>query len=95
MAGLGKGGAAALSKGFSVAGTALKAGIGAALAGGTAAVGVGVKAINAAADFEQTKVAFSTLIGDAGKAEQTLAKLRELGAQTPSNFPNWRMPAAN
>ena len=87
LAGMGKGGAAALSKGFSVAGTALKAGIGAALAGGTAAVGVGVKAINAAADFEQTKVAFSTLIGDAGKAEQTLAKLRELGAQTPFEFP--------
>ena len=87
LGGLGKGGAAALSKGFSVAGTALKAGIGAALAGGTAAVGVGVKAINAAADFEQTKVAFSTLIGDAGKAEQTLAKLRELGAQTPFEFP--------
>jgi tape measure domain-containing protein len=87
LAGLGKGGAATLSKGFSVAGVALKAGIGAALAGGTAAVGVGVKAINAAADFEQTKVAFSTLIGDAGKAEQTLAKLRELGAQTPFEFP--------
>jgi tape measure domain-containing protein len=87
LAGLGKGGAAALSKGFSVAGTALKAGVGAALAGGAAAMGVGMKAVNAAADFEQTKVAFSTLIGDAGKAEQTLAKLRELGAQTPFEFP--------
>jgi len=87
LAGLGKGGAAALSKGFSVAGTALKAGVGAALAGGAAAMGVGVKAVNAAADFEQTKVAFATLIGDAGKAEQTLAKLRELGAQTPFEFP--------
>jgi tape measure domain-containing protein len=87
LAGLGKGGAAALSKGFSVAGTALKASVGAALAGGAAAMGVGVKAVNAAADFEQTKVAFSTLIGDAGKAEQTLAKLRELGAQTPFEFP--------
>lgn len=87
LTGLGKGGAAALSKGFSVAGTALKVGVGAALAGGAAAMGVGVKAVNAAADFEQTKVAFSTLIGDAGKAEQTLAKLRELGAQTPFEFP--------
>jgi tape measure domain-containing protein len=87
LAGLGKGGAAALSKGFSVAGTALKAGIGTALAGGAAAMGVGVKAVNAAADFEQTKVAFATMIGDAGKAEQTLAKLRELGAQTPFEFP--------
>jgi tape measure domain-containing protein len=87
LAGLGKGGAAALSKGFSVAGTALKAGVGAALAGGAAAMGVGVKAVNAAADFEQTKVAFSTLIGDVGKAEETLAKLRELGAKTPFEFP--------
>jgi tape measure domain-containing protein len=87
LAGLGKGGAAALSKGFSVAGIALKAGVGAALAGGAAAMGVGVKAVNAAADFEQTKVAFATLIGDAAKAEQTLAKLRELGAATPFEFP--------
>ncbi len=87
LAGLGKGGAAALSQGFSVAGVALKAGIGAALAGGAAAMGVGVKAVTSAADFEQTKVAFSTLIGDAAKAEETLAKLRELGAQTPFEFP--------
>jgi len=88
LAGLGKGGAAALQKGFSVAGTAFKAGIGAALAGGTAAVGIGTKAITAAADFEQTKVAFTTMIGDAGKAEQTLAKLRQLGAETPFEFPD-------
>ena len=38
LAGLGKGGAAALGKGFSVAGTVLKAGVGAALAGGAAAM---------------------------------------------------------
>jgi tape measure domain-containing protein len=87
LAGLGKGGSAALSKGFAVSGIALKAGIGAALAGGAAAMGVGVKAVNSAADFEQTKVAFSTLIGDAAKAEQTLAKLRKLGAETPFEFP--------
>ena len=87
LAGLGRGGAAALSKGFEVAGTAFKASIGTAMAGGAAAVGGGVKAVNAAADFEQTKVAFTTLIGDAAKAEQTLARLRELGAQTPFEFP--------
>jgi tape measure domain-containing protein len=87
LAGLGRGGAAALQKGFSVAGTAFKASIGAAMAGGAAAVGVGMKAVTAAADFEQTKVAFTTLIGDAAKAEQTLAKLRELGAKTPFEFP--------
>jgi hypothetical protein len=65
LAGLGKGGAIALQKGISLAGTAIKASIGTALAGGAAAVGVGVKAVNAAADFEQTQVAFTTLIGDA------------------------------
>ncbi len=87
LAGLGRGGAAALQKGFSVAGTAFKASIGAAMAGGAAAVGVGMKAVTAASDFEQTKVAFTTLIGDAAKAEQTLGKLRELGAKTPFEFP--------
>jgi tape measure domain-containing protein len=87
LAGLGKGGAAALQKGFNVAGTAFKASIGAAMAGGAAAVGVGMKAVTTAADFEQTKVAFTTLIGDAAKAEQTLGKLRELGAKTPFEFP--------
>ena len=87
LAGLGKGGALALRKGFDVAGTAIRASLGAALAGGAAAVGTGVKAVNAAADFEQTQVAFATLIGDAAKAEETLASLRELGARTPFEFP--------
>ena len=87
LAGLGKGGAVALGKGFDVAAIGLKAGIGAALAGGAAAMGVGVKAVTSAANFEQTKVAFTTLIGDAAKAEQTLAKLRTLGAETPFEFP--------
>ena len=87
LAGLGRGGAAALQKGFSLAGTALKASIGGVLAGGAAIMAGGVKAVNAAADFEQTKVAFTTLIGDAAKAEDTLAKLRDLGAKTPFEFP--------
>jgi tape measure domain-containing protein len=87
LAGLNKGGSAVLQKGFSLAGTAFKASIGAAMAGGAAAVGVGMKSVSAAANFEQTKVAFATLIGDAAKAEATLAKLRELGAETPFEFP--------
>ena len=76
LAGVGKGGMVAMT-----------AGIGAAMAGAAAAVGVGMKSVTAAADFEQTKVAFATLIGDAAKAEATLAKLRELGAATPFEFP--------
>jgi hypothetical protein len=86
LAGIGKGGAAALEGGFRVAGTAMKASIASALAGGAAAAGAGIKAVAAAA-FEQTKVAFTTLIGDAAKPEATLGKLRELGAQTPFKFP--------
>ena len=70
-----------------IAATGMKVGLGAALAGGAAAVGVAVKAVTSAADFEQTKVAFTTLIGDAGKAEQTLAQLRKLGNETPFQFP--------
>jgi len=87
LAGIGRGGAVALQKGFAVAGTALKAAIGGALAGGAAAAGIAVKSVMAAADFEQTKAAFRTLIGDAAKAEETLAQLRQLGAETPFEFP--------
>jgi len=57
------------------------------MAGGAAAEGIGMTAVTSADDFEQSKVAFTTLIGDAAKAEQTLAKLRELGAKTPFEFP--------
>jgi tape measure domain-containing protein len=71
----------------SLSAAGLKIGLGAALAGGGVALAAGIKAVTSAADFEQTKVAFTTLIGDAGKAEQTLAQLRELGAKTPFEFP--------
>jgi len=52
---VGRGGAA-LSKGFSVAGTALKAGVGGALAGEAVALGVGVNAINAVASLLKNAV---------------------------------------
>lgn len=81
-----------MQKGFSLAGTALKAGFGSPLAGGATAMGVGVKAVNAAANFEQTQVAFTTLIGDAAKAEEALLKLRELGARRRSNSRSWPTP---
>ena len=71
----------------SLSAAGLKIGLGAALAGGGVALAAGIKAVTSAADFEQTKVAFTTLIGDAGKAEQTLAQLRVLGAKTPFEFP--------
>jgi tape measure domain-containing protein len=79
--------AASAKKMASLTAAGLKVGLGAALAGGGAALAAGMKAVTSAADFEQTKVAFTTLIGDAAKAEQTLAQLRELGAKTPFEFP--------
>jgi tape measure domain-containing protein len=78
---------ASAKKMASLSAAGLKMGLGAALAGGAAALGAGIKSVTSAADFEQTKVAFTTLIGDAAKAEQTLAQLRELGAKTPFEFP--------
>jgi len=79
--------AASAKKMASLTAAGLKVGLGAALAGGGVALAAGMKAVTSAADFEQTKVAFTTLIGDAAKAEQTLAQLRELGAKTPFEFP--------
>jgi tape measure domain-containing protein len=78
---------ASAKKMASLSAAGLKIGLGAALAGGGVALAAGIKAVTSAADFEQTKVAFTTLIGDAGKAEQTLAQLRQLGAKTPFEFP--------
>ncbi|HAS08267.1 MAG TPA: hypothetical protein DCR52_03235 [Actinobacteria bacterium] len=78
---------ASAKKMASLTAAGLKVGLGAALAGGGVALAAGMKAVTSAADFEQTKVAFATLIGDAAKAEQTLAQLRELGAKTPFEFP--------
>lgn len=87
FAGIGKAGGAALMGGLGLVGAGITATIGAALAGGAAAMGVGVKSVMSAANFEQTKVAFTTLIGDAAVAEKTLADLRQLGADTPFEFP--------
>ena len=57
LAGLGKGGAATLSKGFDLAAIGLKVGIGAALAGGAAAMGVGREAGPLAAICDDLRIA--------------------------------------
>jgi len=54
----------------SLSAAGLKVGLGAALAGGGLALAAGIKAVTSAADFERTKVAFTTLIGDPGKPEE-------------------------
>ena len=59
-------GASGMGKGFAGIGTALGASIAAGVAVAGASIAVVGKSISSAADFEQTKVAFTTLIGDAG-----------------------------
>jgi tape measure domain-containing protein len=70
-----------------IAGIGLKAGVAGAAGAGAAAVAGLFKGVSLAADFEQTKVAFTTLVGDAGRAQKVLGDLRKLGAETPFEFP--------
>lgn len=57
------------------------------LLGIAGAAGIMKKAISAAADMESLEVAFETIIGDGGKARETLKGIAELGASTPFEFP--------
>jgi len=43
--------------------------------------------VGGAADFEWTRVAFTTVIGDAARAEGRPNRGRELGVQMPFEFP--------
>lgn len=49
-------------------------------------VGLGVAATKTAADFEQLKVAMTTILGDAGKANQLLDDLKAFASGTPFEF---------
>ena len=56
----------------------------AAVAGATAAIGgLGVKAIATAGQFEQMRIAFTTMLGSAEKADRFLRKLYDFAAKTP------------
>ena len=66
--------------------TATIAATGAAVAAAGIAAGA-FKAVKLAADMETLSVAFKTLIGDAGLATKTLDELKQLGAETPFEFP--------
>jgi tape measure domain-containing protein len=48
---------------------------------------IGFAAVKAGADFEQTGIAFRTMIGDAGVAQQTLNELSQFAARTPFELP--------
>lgn len=70
--------------------TGMAAGTGAlgiGLAGVAAALlGVDVKAVSVAADFEQTKMAFTTMLGSAEEADVFLQRLWDFAARTPFEF---------
>jgi hypothetical protein len=50
------------------------------------AMDFGATGIKLAADMEQTRIAFETIIGDAGAAKKTLDELKVFAAQTPFRF---------
>jgi tape measure domain-containing protein len=66
-------------------------GMGTLLAGGLAAGGIalgafGLKAIQASADMEQTRIAFGTLLGGAKQADTFIRGLQAFAAKTPFEF---------
>jgi len=66
------------------------AGLGAVLAGAVATAGIGKvvsSAIGRAVSDEQLQVSFDVLVGDAIQARETIESLRQLGAETPFEFP--------
>lgn len=50
-------------------------------------VGIGAAALSSAGNFEQTKVAFSTMLGSADKAGALLTQLQQFAASTPFELP--------
>lgn len=58
----------------------------AAVVGGTAAAISQIRdAVNSAADFEQTTLAFEVMLGSAQKADKMLSEIRQFAASTPFN----------
>lgn len=56
---------------------------GLAIAGGAGLGALGAYGINAAADFQQTRIAFEGLLGDAKTADSFLRDMRDFAAKTP------------
>lgn len=57
-----------------------------AAAGAAGLVFIGKSALDAAANFEQTKIAFETMLGSAAKAGKLLADLQDFAKRTPFNL---------
>ena len=71
------------SFGVKALGGAMKIGAAAAVAVGVALVAAGTASVKAAADFEQTTVAFTTMLGSAEEADKFLRELAEFAKRTP------------
>ena len=78
LAGIGEGGAAALEAGLRLSGMAGKVFMSSVFEGSEAS-GAGIKEVTGVADFERTRVAFTTVNGEAARAEGRLGRGRELG----------------
>ncbi len=73
-----------LGSGFANLGQKVAVGIGASVAGITA---LGVAGVKSAADFEQTKIAMTTMTGSAEEAGNILKNISKFAAETPFEFP--------
>ncbi len=71
------------SFGVKALGKAMKVGAMAAAAVGVALVAAGIASVKAAADFEQTTVAFTTMLGSAEEADKFLRELADFARRTP------------
>ncbi len=54
---------------------------------GAGALGLAVKGVSNAAELEKTSRGFQVLVGDVGKADAALSKIKRLAADTPLDFP--------
>lgn len=57
------------------------------LAAGTAVVGLGVAGVKSAADFEQSRIAFETMLGSADKAKKMMSDIADFAKSTPFELP--------
>jgi len=71
------------TSGLGKLGTAMKVGGIAVAAFGTAITAVGISSLKVAADFEQTRIGFETMLGSAEKSKKFLADLADFAKKTP------------
>lgn len=77
----------AMRRGFGPETLALSRSIAAGMAAAAAAIGVvGLASIKMAADMEQNRIAFTTMLGSAGATESMLSELAKFAEKTPFEF---------